>query len=173
MNPRNALRELAEAVPVQRSWRWGGVSNRPETSGTYGHDIRLMGRKPEGDRIGGEWVVMDFTRHGFRGAQPRFLGPDEFSLVKAADVVEHEHTYRDDVSGLDNPTARYLAAVDPETILGLLDRIAELETAINDHRRAEVAEQAAGDPQDVEYAPWDVALWDVTESARAAEEKLS
>lgn len=53
-----------------------------------------------------------------------------FEVAPTALDVTDPAVYRTQVNGLRNPVATYLAAVDPTTILALLDRIAALESEL-------------------------------------------
>lgn len=91
---------------------------------------------------GGRRFVMDFTRWGFRGAQPRFQ-PGRGIMVDAKDLLQFEvgdrsivgveaakkdtSVYRLDVRGIDCADARLIAAA-PE----LLEALAELNAALDD-----------------------------------------
>ena len=53
-----------------------------------------------------------------------------FEVAPTATSADDPRVYRTTVRGVRNPVAEYLAAVDPTTVLGLLDRIAELEAQL-------------------------------------------
>lgn len=98
------LRELAEAAS-SGPWHWWGSRKRGMYLGRWGE--------------WGKTTVMDFVRQGMSGAQPRF--GTEHQMVKAEHLAVQEVPYRDDVVDIDHPDARFIAAADPTTILGLLD----------------------------------------------------
>ena len=109
------LRALAEAA-TPGPWEWYGD--------TRNKSVYLSTK----DR--GRMFVMRFVRWGMRDAQPMFTGPD--GMVPASDRAIYEvapdatdpndpRLYRHDFAGLRHPDARYIAAIDPTTLLALLD----------------------------------------------------
>lgn len=133
------LRELAVQVRddlgLAGPWRWAGNVDRRSPYITL--CTRDHGRR----------FVMTFARVGMQGAQPRFpdKGADDnwvtmvdaievpvFEVAPDARSVDDRRVYRADITGFRNPVADYLAAVDADTVLGLLDRIAELEAQVNE-----------------------------------------
>ena len=81
---------------------------------------------------------MSFKRMGMGSAKPMFC---EYSddgwptQIDSMDAVEHECDYRDDIVGFSTPIANYIAAVDPISLLALIDerdslaeRVADLES---------------------------------------------
>lgn len=132
---RKSLRELATTLRDQYRlpgpWHW---------SGWLGQDIHLQ------TRGNGGMYVMGFARYGMQQAQPVFphlLEGETFThLVKAMErprfQVCHEaedaadpRVYRTTIDGIRNPVAEYLAAVDPDMVLGLLDEIEELRARVD------------------------------------------
>jgi hypothetical protein len=119
---RSLLRALAADVNVRGPWRWSGhvKRQRGETTGVY-----LAGRR---DDFPGPHMVVGFTRCGMQGAQPTFnVGG---VMVPATDLAVFEVDYRPDIVALNHPAAGWIAACDPDTIVGLLDRIDELEAQL-------------------------------------------
>lgn len=106
--------QAAEIAPGR--WSWAGYSK---------HGIHLRFWKSGW----GACTVMDFARHGMNGAQPRFFPLDGIHMQKASDHVVFEVAHRDDIVAIDHPIARYMAAVDPTTILGLIDKADQWDAA--------------------------------------------
>lgn len=116
------LREMAEAA-TPGPWRWSGYVKGPIHLATAGRGIA---------------TVMGFARRGMNDAQPIFFDRQPSDLEtfyisgqyrKACEIAIREVPYRDNIVDIDNPDARWIAAVSPDVVLGLLDRIAELEKA--------------------------------------------
>lgn len=147
------LRALAEAVPVRGPWRWWGRVKRHPGPPT---DINLVGRCPDSG-IGGFHMAVGFRRCGMQGAQPTFNR--DGIMVRADQVPVYEVTYRDDIVALDDPTARWLVAVDPDTVLMLLDEIDMLRESPRD-ARADV-ERTHGGRRRRTFGAWllDVVPW--------------
>lgn len=118
------LRALAEAVPVRGPWRWWGRVKRRQGPPTA---INLVGYRPDSG-IGGIHLAVGFRRCGMQGAQPTFN--QDGLMVPADEVPVHEVDYRDDIVALDDPTARWIAAADPDTVLALIDELEELRAAV-------------------------------------------
>ncbi|ABS03250.1 hypothetical protein [Kineococcus radiotolerans] len=132
MTTREKLRQLATALIDQNlagRWRWAGNSKH----GNY--SLCTDGN--------GQQFLMRFTRKGMNTAQPTFrvshLG--WFGMEQASDIPIYEvcrdatsqhdsRVYRHDVVGFRSPVADYLAAVDAETVISLLDQIDHLEAAL-------------------------------------------
>lgn len=116
---RALLRAVAADVGVRGPWRWCGhvKRQRGETTGVY-----LAGRR---DDTPGPHAVMGFARAGMQGAQPTF--DTDGVMVPADQLAWFEVDYRPDIVGLDHPVAGWIAACDPDTIVGLLDQVDELE----------------------------------------------
>lgn len=55
-----------------------------------------------------------------------------FEVAPQATSADDPAVYRTQVRGVRNPVATYLAAVDPSTVLTLLDRIADLEAQVRE-----------------------------------------
>lgn len=106
-------------------WFWGGQLGREGIYGRNAVGLRLSCMRPGW----GQTTVMDFKRAGMSGAVPRFLGPG-VGLQDAREVAQYEQTYRDEVNGIDNPLATYIAAADPATVLELLDLLDAAEAQL-------------------------------------------
>ena len=136
---RARLRELAttarDTFGLKGRWGWFGAHGQAFELATQRH---------------GRTFVMQFGRMGMSSGQPIFPAKAEGEkwsiMTPAADMVRfevcHEATSKDDprvyrkqIDGIKNPVAEYLAAVDAETVLGLLDEI--------DALRAQLAERTA------------------------------
>ena len=76
----------------------------------------------------GRCTVMDTERVGMQGAQPRFRSPDGFAVAPARSFAVPEVDYRHDIADIDQPDARHMVTFDPETVLGLIRRIRQLES---------------------------------------------
>lgn len=139
------LRALAEAVPVRGPWRWWGRVKRRDSTPTA---IDLVGHCPDSG-IGGWHFALGFARCGMQGAQPTFNR--DGLMVRADTVPVYEKDYRDDIVALDDPTARWIAAADPDTVLMLLDEIDTLRAVIRG--MSEEAENLARDGWVVPPAP--------------------
>ena len=112
------LRQLAEAA-TPGPWHWAG-------------DLRFGMYLAHWRPGWGQCTVMDFVRHGMRGAQPRFADENSHMAHKAVDIAIREVSYRDDIVALDHPDARWIAAASPEVVLALLARIDELSAALTE-----------------------------------------
>lgn len=121
------LREVAEAA-TPGPWVWHGQ------------------RKLEYMLATARWgkrFIMGFTRMGMSGAQPMFqeytdrTPPDDpfywrgNGMRTATEIAVLQVPYREDIVALDNPDARYIARIDPTTVLALLDRITEIEETLD------------------------------------------
>lgn len=121
------LRELAgRATPGPRGW-----------FGNAGSQSLYLATVDQGRRF-----IMQFARWGMRGSQPRFQVNGR--MVDASELLEFEvchaigakaakldkDCYRLDVVGIDHPDARFIAALDPATVTGLLDTIAEANARV-------------------------------------------
>lgn len=132
------LRAIADAahqaVPARPGtrWHWSGDGSA--------QTIRLSAWV-----VGyGRCTVMDFDRWGMAGAEPRFS--TDRVMRDARDMLVFEvgestvrgirearldpSVYRYDVTGIDHPIATHVAAMDPETVLALIDRVEAAETAL-------------------------------------------
>jgi len=109
-----SLRDKAERA-TQGEWAWYGDSSS--------HSLYLAA--PQKGRL----IVMDFVRWGTNRAQPRFRDEKDL-MVKAQELVEHEVDYRKTISNINNPDAQYIAAANPQVVLGLLDEIERLRNII-------------------------------------------
>lgn len=98
---------------------------------------------------GGRVFVMDFTRWGMRGAQPRFQ--IDHRMVELGELGSYEHPlgptfevpYRRQFTGIGHPDATHIAANSPDVTLALTARIRELEAAL-----VECADMLAGEDVD-------------------------
>lgn len=119
---RRAMRAKAFDVPVRGPWRWWGhvKRQRGETTGVY-----LAGRR---DDFPGPHMALGFVRSGMQGAQPTFN--TDGVMVPADKFAVWEVDYRSDIVAIDHPVAEWLAACDPDTVIGLLDQIDELEAQL-------------------------------------------
>lgn len=131
MNARARLRQLAATLrddyELKGSWRWmGSFDNRP--------NIFLATRNH------GRMFVLGFDRAGMQGGQPVFphkepdarwglLTPGKdlqvFEVARDATDRKDPRVYRGDIVGFRTPVAEYLAAVDAETVIDLIDRADE------------------------------------------------
>ena len=121
---------LRDDYGLKGRWVWYGWHGQGR------HDVTLCTQQH------GMLYIQGFQRCGMNGAQPVF--PDGgYGMTKAMDVARFEvcpeatdpadpRVYRGTIRGLRNPVAEYMAAVDAETVLALLDEI--------DRLRAELAE---------------------------------
>lgn len=121
-NERKVLRALAADVGVRGPWRWRGDVKRERGQTT---DVYLAGRS---DDFPGPHRVLGFIRAGMQGAQPTFN--TRGTMVPATELAMFEVDYRADIVGIDHPIAGWLAACDPDTIVGLLDQVDALEAAL-------------------------------------------
>lgn len=94
---------MAETQHTPGPWRWFG--------NTKSHDIHLA----TVDR--GRVFVLNFVRWGMGSAQPRFQGrgAKRGIMVPATELVTYEVDYRRDITGIDHPDARLIAAA-PELL---------------------------------------------------------
>lgn len=132
------LRALATAVRddlgLRGAWRWfGDVKHGNYSLATVHHGRRF---------------VLRFARKGMREAQPVFPTPSQtypgqVAMRKASEIPVFEvapHAtdpddpalYRHDVRGFRSPVADYLAALDADTVLGLLDQIDRLQAVLGE-----------------------------------------
>lgn len=125
----DAIRARAAAVDAG-PWMWRGNLNPPS--------LRLCTRNSRR----GEYTVMDFTRLGMQGGQPRFQRPDGlmdrasnpglaiFEVCPEATSADDPRIYRTDVIGFRNATAEFIAhsRQDIEDLLAYID---ELEAKVN------------------------------------------
>lgn len=101
------LRALAEAARPG-PWAWYGNTRMTDV---YLATVR-----------GGRNYVMDFVRWGMRGAQPRFNVGGIMRTTKELAAGE--------CFAIDHPDAAFIAAMDPTTILALLDEVERLNDAL-------------------------------------------
>lgn len=131
---RSLATQLRDDLNLRGRWGWYGT---------------LGGQRGDGPHLstqrGGRWHVMRFARLGFGAAQPEFpvlrgamwplvvMSPGAeipvFEVCPEAASKDDPRVYRTNVTGFRSPVADYLAEVDAETVLALLDRIDELEAA--------------------------------------------
>lgn len=116
------LRALAEAMPEQFrdcGWNWWGYVKGPTYLATDHH---------------GRLYIMGFRRQGMNGAQPTFAhwpdGEESSRIVDGQDLAVREVPYRDDITGFDNPFARWIAAASPQAVLALYDEIDRLKEGL-------------------------------------------
>ena len=94
--------------------------------------------RAEGERLGeGLSVQAQLTfPHRTDGERwSRLVRADQvpvFEVAPEATSAADPAVYRTQVRGVRNPVATYLAAVDPSTVLALLDRIADLEAQVRE-----------------------------------------
>lgn len=85
------------ASATRGPWRWCGNGGRKR------REVHLYLATTHSGRI----YIMDFVRSGWSGAQPRFH-PQGMPMVDARDLLTYQVEYRDDISGINNPDARFL-----------------------------------------------------------------
>jgi hypothetical protein len=75
---------------------------------------------------------MDFVRSGWRDAQPRFQPKGSNRMVNAVDLVTYEVEYRDDITGIANPDAEFIAHSwqDVHDLLALVDDLQRENAAL-------------------------------------------
>lgn len=116
------------ALDLGGRWKWRGYVNGQGS--------------PWLSTTGGGWrVVMQFARLGMTGAQPVFphlhegerwplLVPAKevpvFEVAPCATSPKDPDVYRPDIKGLRTPMAGYLAEVDAETVLAMVEEIRRL-----------------------------------------------
>lgn len=88
-----AIRARHEAS-TRGPWRWFGQGGRKRKQVDLYLATTHSGRR----------FVVDFTRSGMNGAQPRFRSPRGL-MADASTMLRYEVNYRDDVAGIDNPDA--------------------------------------------------------------------
>jgi hypothetical protein len=121
-----ALKTLAEAA-TPGPWRWAGSVRDPMLVTVYGGHVYVMG----------------FERSGMRGAQPTFQvygenkEPGSGVMHPASEMAVREVPYRDDIVGIDNPDAAYIAAMSPDVARALIERCEAAEAALSVERIAE------------------------------------
>lgn len=92
----------------------------------------------EGRRLGEGLAVqsqLTFPQRADGERWSRLVRADQmpvFEVAPQATSPEDPAVYRTQVRGVRNPVATYLAAVDPSTVLALLDRIADLEAQVRE-----------------------------------------
>lgn len=132
-------RKAKAATPGKRGW-----------FGNANHQQLYLATINQGRRF-----IMQFARWGMRGSQPRFQ--TDGRMVDASTLLEFEvcdaigteaakkndACYRLDISGIDHPDAKFMAACDPETILALISALTEAERRVEAARNAAL-EEAAG-----------------------------
>ena len=109
------LRAMAEAA-TPGPWQWYGALN---SNSVY---LATQGR--------GRHDVMSFRRWGMSGAQPLFAARDSDGnrrMFPVRDLVDVDDRGGHEIRRFRNPDAEYIAAMSPDVVLGLLDRIAALE----------------------------------------------
>lgn len=108
------------AATIQGPWRWFGGGGRIRKQVTLYLATTHSGRR----------YVMDFVRSGMSGAQPRFQ-PKGKGMVEARNLLVYEKDYRDDITDIDNPDARFIAASwqDVADLLAEVDRLRSLENS--------------------------------------------
>lgn len=119
------LDELERKAKAARPgpWQWYGNTKRYDA---YLATVR-----------GGRVFVMDFTRWGMTGGQPRFQVDQR--MVALGNLAKDEHPmgpvfeapYRRDFAGIRHPDAEHISANDPTTTLALIARIRELDGALS------------------------------------------
>ena len=79
---------------------------------------------------------MLFERMGMNGAQPAFAhrppGSKYHLMTKATELAQLEAPYRDDITGFDNPFARWIAAANPMAVGEILDAYERDEQTMKD-----------------------------------------
>lgn len=108
-------------------WGWYGYRKRE-----YALATSLWGHR---------WV-MRFVRLGMQGSQPQFQTYESREaasplywrglMQNADEIAVQEVTYRGDIIGIDNDDARYIAAVDPTTVLALIHEVEMLRAENED-----------------------------------------
>lgn len=99
----------------------------------------------EGERLGEGLSVtaqITFAHRGEGDTWNRLVRADQmpvFEVAPDALTPDDPAVYRTQVRALRNPVATYLAAVDPSTVLALLDRIEDLEGRLADARSGQAA----------------------------------
>ncbi|ARC56018.1 hypothetical protein AS850_02885 [Frondihabitans sp. 762G35] len=127
------IRARAEAAP-RGPWHWAG--------NTKNHHTYLATWIPGWGRCS----IMDFTRAGMHGAEPRFMQTDDVFMIRGRDLAIYEvaptattpddpRVYRHDIIGYRHPTAEFIAhsREDIDTLLAEIDR---LTTALAEAERA-------------------------------------
>lgn len=108
MTKTHPLVEMAQAIPLdyRGPWGWYGSLKYDYYLATHHH---------------GRLYVMGFERLGMRGAQPNFAHQREGEkyrvLRPAKDLAVLEASYRDDVAGIGNDLATWIAAASPNAVL--------------------------------------------------------
>lgn len=121
------IRTVAAAATPGR-WRWWGQVDSHVSLTTAGRGIiMVMGAK----RLGMQEAEPTF---GVRRPETQGMWGIGGVMTGASKLAIREVPYRDDIVDIDNPDARYIARMDPTTVLALLDRIAELTTELMDVR---------------------------------------
>lgn len=116
--------ETLDAIRARHSaatsgpWQWHGTAPRPGSKGR--RDIWL-------GTLGGPGHVLDFAPWGSGAAQPRFWGGSYHA--PASELVVHRDERSDEVAGIDNPDARFIAASWSD-VQALLARVDELEAQL-------------------------------------------
>lgn len=151
------LRKVAKAA-TPGPWSWQGLSDQDVRLATThsGRLTILMANHSEpctAMTADEDWVLLEGAcpscRRGYEDldgyadgwrcekdsnlTQPWFrTSPDGSAVMRPArDFAVHEVTYRNDIVGLDNPDATFMATFNPETVQLMLLRIEELERRLN------------------------------------------
>jgi hypothetical protein len=108
------LQELAQKA-TPGLWRWFGQVGRYVDLTTAGHGIcTVLGAK----RLGMQQAEPTFAVGREPGLDHGWL--HQGILTGASTLAIREVPYRDDIVDIDNPDARWIAAADPTTVMGLL-----------------------------------------------------
>lgn len=164
------LRKLAEAA-TPGPWEWGG--NLP-------HEFRLQ------TTHSGRIFVMLFKRMGPQGAQPVFQVKK--NMVAAVDLATFEvgadgvvgyekakaddSVYRYDVSGIEAPDAKWIAAANPTAVIALLDELTALRAKVKSQAEVIKAIQREADLAAFGEGPV-LALREIKQLARRAAQEAS
>ena len=145
MNAPMSEQQLAEILARANAatagpWKWSG--------NTEVRDMRLQAQHHGG------LTVMDFERWGMQSACPRFA--KNWAMYRADEMVEYqvhqlgwvdksEPPYRADISGIDHPDARFIAAAreDVPALLAEVQRLREERHSTNEALDDAVREAAA------------------------------
>ena len=125
MSDTTRLRELASTLldePYRLNGQWGWYGQAP-------HTLQLS--------TSAHYGVMGFDRMGMSSGQPRFpvksmTHPTTTVWRKATEIVGRRY-----INGIETPVADYLAAVNAETVLALVDEVDALRAQLAAYEQAQ------------------------------------